>query len=540
MNGGPVLARGGSHGACSGRVIVTAFVGHVYGTGNPNSFGRPCGLVPLSPADVHALDINAAALGVPTSDLMAAAGAAVAREVALRWPAGKVLVLAGLGNNGGDGLVAAADLHATGHEVVVLLAGDASRIRSTIAREALEAAVAAGVPVYDCSQQDVGSRCAQAAIIVDAMLGVGATGTLRDPMAQLVQAARESKRPVLAVDLPTGHGSADVLRATCTVTFHDQKADMDAVSCGDIVVADIGIPSDAERFVGPGDLMVRYPKTPKSAHKGAMGRPLIVGGGPYTGAPTLAALGALATGTDLLYIAAPGYAAEVAMNRALEAIVHPLPGQRFTLNHVSHIESWWDPIGVVLIGPGLGRHEETVAAVRVLVERAIEEGKRVVLDADALYAFAGHDGALRDAPVVLTPHAAEFRTLTGIDVRDAPADARIEAVQGWLAGGKAVVLLKGPEDVIVAHNEAVRNRVHHPAMTTGGTGDVLAGCVAALAGRGATPFDAARLAAYWVGAAGVDAAQVGGYALRASDLPVYMPGVLKRHLDGDIGTGMYQ
>jgi ADP-dependent NAD(P)H-hydrate dehydratase / NAD(P)H-hydrate epimerase len=488
------------------------------------------GSMALSAADVRALDHNAEALGVSVAELMENAGSRVAEEIMARYPEGSVLVFCGPGNNGGDGAVAARVLREAGRTVRLLLVGE-GKMRSEAGEEALAEAEEAGVPVVPFSDVHLEALLDEADLVVDAMLGIGIEGTLRPPMDRIVVALNDHEIPVFAVDVPTGLGTETPVFAAVTVTFHDRKFGMDAEYCGEIVIADIGIPVEAQRFVGPGDLIARYPTTDPQSHKGLMGKILVVaGGGPYTGAPVLTGSGALATGVDLLYMALPGAAGPVARMSLPEAIVYPLEGPHLARAHVYLIEEYLGLADVLAIGPGLGKEPETFEVVRMLVRNAHDAGLRLVLDADAVNAYAGHEADLLATDAVITPHAGEFKRLTGIDVSGMRSEGRIEAIQGWLGESEVVVLLKGPEDVIVGRSAAVMNRVHHQVMTTGGTGDVLTGVVAALLGRKADPFDAARLAAYLNGAAGLYAFEDLSWGVKGSDLPEYIPFVLAEHL----------
>jgi ADP-dependent NAD(P)H-hydrate dehydratase / NAD(P)H-hydrate epimerase len=487
--------------------------------------------VPLSSTDVAVLDRNSEALGVPTQVLMENAGAHVAKAVADGFPKGRVLVLLGRGNNGGDGAVAARLLKEQGREVEAVLAAGELRMGTEIAAAALEAMIRSDIKVELAGELDVAERCRGAGVIVDALMGVGAKGALREPVRSVVLAARDAADagvPVVAVDLPTGYEGDPVLPARLTVTMHDRKVGMQEEVCGEIIVADIGIPEEAGVVVGPGDLEHRYPRTPAEAHKGKMGKILIVGGGPYTGAPVLSGLAAFMTGTDLVHMALPRSAARVAQQTLLEAIVHPLQGERLGRAHGPFVEGLLDDAQVLLLGPGLGKEGDTLAAVRDLVKAAGRKGLKVVLDGDVFSAFKeGGVEMVKREGFVLTPHAGEFLALTGIELPE-EIDKRRAVVQEWVGEEGCVVLLKGKEDLIISKDAFAINRTHDPVMTTGGTGDVLAGVTAALLGRGMSPFDAAKVAAYLNGCAGVLAREESGYGVRARDVALQIPRVLAK------------
>ena len=269
-----------------------------------------------------AVDANAAALGVPRKQLMESSGNAVAHAVRdLADSGARVTILAGRGNNGGDAFAAARFLDGAGprptadrdaersgreYEVRVLLLGRAETISTDIAREnwdALREADYHTEEVRDSRNLDL----ADPDVVIDAMLGTGIAGDLREPEATAVRAMNESDATVLAVDVPSGvdadsgESGAGAVEADHVVTFHDQKPGLDSLDA-EIRVADIGIPRAAERFVGPGDLAVE--RDPHS-EKGDSGRVLVIGGGPYTGAPALTAEASLRAGADLAFVSVP-------------------------------------------------------------------------------------------------------------------------------------------------------------------------------------------------------------------------------------------
>ena len=245
------------------------------------------------------LDINAESLGVPTSLLMENAGRAVAKVVSDRFGAHKrILVLCGTGNNGGDGFVAASYLRRD-NKVNVLLARPAAEIKTAISKEAFLA-------VKDLVVNNASKDLSDFDVIVDALLGTGVKGHLSEPYSSLIERINQSSRPVVAVDVPSGFGADKAVRPTVTVTFHDAKEDMTKDNSGEIVIVDIGIPLDAAKYVGPGEF-VHYPIPSPDSHKGMNGRVLIVGGGPYTGAPALAGFGAYRIKVDLVRIATPAH-----------------------------------------------------------------------------------------------------------------------------------------------------------------------------------------------------------------------------------------
>jgi NAD(P)H-hydrate epimerase len=275
----------------------------------------------LPPSEVRVLDANAAALGVPTATLMERAGKAVAEE-ALAMGKGPVLVLVGAGNNGGDGLVAARHL-ATKRRVAVALAVPRAKLHGLPAKQ-LQRLRGARV-VAEPDDRALVKLLDGAELVIDALLGAGLQGNLRDPYRHWVQLANERAKRVLSVDVPTGLGTDLAIEPEATVTFHEAKEGMDAGNSGRIVVKDIGIPAKASTHTGPGELLL-YPIPKPTQHKGQGGVVLVIGGGPYTGAPALTAMAALRAGANLAVVLTPARAADVVAGYSPNLFVRALNG----------------------------------------------------------------------------------------------------------------------------------------------------------------------------------------------------------------------
>ncbi|MFC7129611.1 NAD(P)H-hydrate dehydratase [Haloferax chudinovii] len=466
-----------------------------------------------------AVDLNAEALGVPRKQLMESSGNAVARACRdLADPGASVAIVAGRGNNGGDALVAARFL--TAYDVTVHLLGRPETISTDIARENWDALVAGEADrrtVTDSTAFDLGDPD----LVVDAMLGTGVTGALREPEATAARAVNESSAAVLAVDVPsgvdadTGDAAGLAVDADRVVTFHDDKPGLGDLDC-EVVVADIGIPEAAKLFTGPGDLLA-LDRDPKS-HKGDHGDVLVVGGGPYTGAPALAAQSALRAGADLARVACPEAVAREVQGYSENLIVRGFSGDRLAPDHVPDLLDFAADRDAVVFGPGLGDADESLAAVREFL--AAYDGTAVV-DADALQIVPEVD---TEATLICTPHQGELQTMGG--ETDADWEARSDLVRGFAADLGHTLLVKGAYDV-VSDGDAVRvNRTGNPGMTVGGTGDVLAGAAGALAAV-LPPLDAAAVAAYANGRAGDLAAEAFGGGLVATDLLERLPAGLR-------------
>lgn len=473
--------------------------------------------------EVAVLDANAEALGVPRKQLMESAGNAVARAVRdLSDPGSSVTIVCGRGNNGGDGMVAARFLPE--YDVIVHLLGRAETITTEIAREnwnALREAEMDAREVGDSTDLDLEDPD----VVVDAMLGTGVSGDLREPERTAARLMDESGTTVLSVDVPsgvdadTGEAHAGAVEADHVVTFHDTKPGLEELDA-EVRIEPIGIPEAAATFVGPGDLL-RLSRESES-HKGDHGEVLVVGGGPYTGAPTLAARAALRAGADLVRVACPERIAREVQGFSEDLIVLPFAGDHLVPGHVQRIAALAAEHDAVVFGPGLGNHEDALEAVRSFLETYTGTA---VVDADALQVVPEVD---TDATLVCTPHQGELEKMGG----ETSADwrERADLVERFAADLGHVLLVKGAYDVISDGERTRVNRTGNPGMTVGGTGDVLAGVTGALTCV-LPPEHAAAVAAYANGRAGDIVVEERGFGLLATDLIDAVPYALRRDDD---------
>ncbi|ELZ26105.1 yjef-like protein, hydroxyethylthiazole kinase-related [Halogeometricum pallidum JCM 14848] len=472
----------------------------------------------ISSDRMAAVDENSEALGVPRKQLMESSGNAVARAVReLADPGASVVVVAGRGNNGGDAFVAARFLD--DYDVSVRLLGRPESISTDIAREnwdALRAAEYDAEAVTDSKDLSFDDPD----VAVDAMLGTGVTGSLREPEATAAREMNDLDAAVLAVDVPsgvdadTGESEGVAVDADRTVTFHDGKPGLADLDC-EVTVADIGIPPAAEEFVGPGDL-----RSVREGVRGGDSRVFVVGGGPYTGAPALSGQSSLRAGADLTFVAAPSKVSGQIQGYAEDLIVQDYEGDHLTPDQVDGlVETAHDYDDVVVLGPGLGNDDETLEAAKAFLERF--EGKAVV-DADALAVVSEVD---TDATLVCTPNRKELAKMGGPDVDGPLRDAR-EDIESFAADLGHVVVAKAAEDVVSDGERTRLVRAGTPAMTVGGTGDVLAGIVAGLLGT-QEPFDAACAGPFVNGRAAelLEDERAGG--LLASDLLQTIPRAIR-------------
>lgn len=477
----------------------------------------------ITATEMRILDRNAQHYGISVLELMERAGKTVA-DVALQecGARGKrVLVVCGTGNNGGDGFVAARYL-AREAKVTVLLARSADQVATDESRTNLQrlqgVTVVQGLEKSETSMRD-------ADLIVDALLGIGLEGALREPFATLIRDMNAAGKPVLSVDVPSGLGTTTVVKPTITVSMHDAKEGMSPENSGKIRVADIGIPAHVVRSTGPGEFLL-YPVPRTESHKGQNGSLLIVAGGPFTGAPALVALGALGMGADLVRIATPASAAQIVASFSPNFIVHALVGHRLMREDIEIILELAGKANAMAIGPGLGDAPGTLEAVRALV-KAVD--LPMVLDADAIKAAGMDPAVLVRKRVVVTPHHREFTDLTGKTLPE-DLEAKAEMVREAAKTFGVTILLKGHVDLVSDGTRLKFNHTGNPGMTVGGTGDVLCGAVGGLLSKGVAPFDAARLGAFANGAAGDLAFKTKSYGLTATDVADNLGRVLTEFL----------
>ena len=481
----------------------------------------------LTVAEMGEADRLAVQSGVPSLTLMENAGRAVVEEIAKRFKPCAVAVLCGPGNNGGDGFVAARHLKAKGFAVRVALLG---------ARDALKGDAAAMAKKWDGEVAPLSPNSIKSAtLIVDALFGAGLSRPLDGTAADVVKAANASGVPIVAVDVPSGmHGdlgrplNGACIFAAFTVTFFRKKPGHllmpGPALCGDIMVADIGIPEAVLEKIrpqtfenGPALWASAFPWPAQGANKYDRGHCVVVSGPAHaTGAARLAARGALRIGAGLVSVASPPDAVTVNAVELTAIMVKPFSGAGGLAELLTDKR-----FNAVAIGPGCGVGEGTKA----LVETCLSSGAAVVLDADALTSFASNPNALFSKlhdRCVMTPHEGEFeRIFPGLLSR---TQSRLEAARHAAADAKCVVLLKGHDTIIAAPDGRAAINSNAPAwLATAGSGDVLTGFVAGLLAQRMQTFEAA-CACVWLHG---EAANQFGPGLIAEDLPEALPEVLR-------------
>ncbi len=472
--------------------------------------------------------------GTPGIDLMENAGRAVADAVAVRHPPGTtVIVVAGPGNNGGDGFVAARRLAERGDRVRVLLVGDRARLKG-------DAAVAAS-RWQRPTESAVPAALAGAAVIIDALFGAGLDRPVEGLPREMIEAMNASGAPIVAVDLASGiNGTTGAVmgaavRASESVTFFRRKPGHlllpGRIHCGRVQVADIGIRAEVldrirpKTFANDRDLWrTQFPIPRIDGHKYSRGHAVVVSGGPVTtGAARLAARAALRAGAGLVTIASPRDALPIHAAATTAVMVRSVDGAGPLRDFLADRR-----FNAVALGPGGG----VGAELRAQVHAALQGPRAVVLDADAITSFTDDPAELFGAiaarpahPVVLTPHEGEFARLFKSLFEDHEKQSKLEKVIAAARASGAIVVLKGP-DTVVAHPDgrAAVNANAPPWLATAGTGDVLTGFVAGLLAQGMPAFEAACAAVWLHGEAGSAA----GPGLISEDLPEALPGVYRR------------
>jgi len=495
--------------------------------------------------------IDAAAVGeygIPGIVLMENAGLRVVEAVCeALTPGGRVVVTCGHGNNGGDGLVVARHLLNRGVDVRVMLlakgsdlAGDAAANHG-IARKM-------GVPILEApSTRALNAAAESADLLVDAILGTGVKGKAHGAALAAVRATRRCRGRIIAVDIPSGVSADDgallgeAVRAEVTVTLGLPKIGLYTYPgrgyCGDIHVVDIGLPRPL--LISPGlrtnlttteEAARRLPTRPPDAHKGDFGRVVILGGSPgFTGAPCLAAEGALRVGAGLVTVGCAESLNPILEAKLTEAMTRPLPE---TPQSALGRDSVSDALGLcaqadaVVLGPGLSRHPEAAAFARAVIHSVAAP---LVVDADALTALAGDLAPLRTrrGPTVLTPHPGEMSRLCSTTIAAVQSD-RLGWCRRLADETGAVAALKGAGTVVAAPDgEAWVNPTGSSALATGGTGDVLAGAIAGLLAGGADALSASVAAVYYHGAAAdLAESRTSGRGVTAGDVALALAEVL--------------
>jgi ADP-dependent NAD(P)H-hydrate dehydratase / NAD(P)H-hydrate epimerase len=452
-------------------------------------------------------DAGAQELGIPGGFLMERAGAGMARLALERFAPARALVVCGGGNNGGDGFVIARELHRSGVEVAVLVTkedyeGDpATNFR---ALRNLNARIA-GPEALDAELE-------KADLVVDALLGTGFSGEVREKEAGIIEGMNSAEAPVLAVDVPSGVDGATgevegvAVSADLTVCAHAAK-----VGCvispgrehaGEVAVVDIGIPPEADAelsliWTDVRSLRGSIPRTSEPAHKYSAGALLVVAGSrATTGAPVMVVQGAQRTGCGIAFLATAESSAPAVDLALTEALVYGVAEDAegyMVSGALEQILGHAERASALVVGPGMGTGDETRALVAGIL-REVEIP--ILLDADAVTNVAETEAlSRREPPTVVTPHAGELGRLLGSGAKEVSA-RRLRSARQAAEEHSCCVLLKGSDTLVVEGERAAVNSTGNVALATAGTGDVLSGVIGALLSRGMDPYEASRAGAW--------------------------------------------
>ncbi len=490
----------------------------------------------LTAEEMFALESNAEYLGISLLQLMECAGKAVADKVAEKAKEKVCTVFAGAGRNGGDGMVASRYLASKGFKVYFYLIGVEEKIVDENVRLnwSILKRLKNSVEINIISDSNLIPSKVPSKIVVDAMLGIGVKGKLKPPILDAVKTLNKLNCFIVSIDTPTGLDAStgevlgEAVKASLTVTFHKPKIGLLKAKeyTGEIYVADIGIPLEAEIYTGPGDVKKVVKPRPSSAHKGSFGRLLIIGGSKtFTGAPALAGLAALRVGVDLVYIAAPEKTARIIASYSPNLITIKLEGEFLNPKNLDELKPYLDKATAIVVGPGLETRSETFKTVFEILKIAEEKFLPVLLDADGVKAYSQFKDKVK-GKLVLTPHRGEYKMLSNIDLTGILEDDGKQVMDTAKKLG-CTLIVKGPVDIVSDGFKVKFNWTGNPGMTVGGTGDILAGIVGGFLAQGVAPYEAAVAGIFVNGAAGDLAVNERGYHIVPTDLLDKIPTILE-------------
>ncbi|MEM0093842.1 MAG: NAD(P)H-hydrate dehydratase [Thermofilum sp.] len=502
-----------------------------------------------SAEDIRRIDREAAELyGLTSEILMEHAGAAVARliENVLGAAGSLVVVVAGPGHNGGDGLVAARVLHSMGAEVEVFVVGEEGRL-AELTRLNLERVRRAGIParwVSEESLEELAGSLAEADVVVDALFGVGLKRPLEGLYKRVVELINESGALVVSVDVPSGI-DADTGQVLGVAVSADYTVACGLPKLGNLIypgaehsgllcVARLSYPpqllEDERIKVETNDPLPLPPRRPDT-HKGDYGKALFVAGAAgYLGAPYLASMSFLKAGGGYSRLATVRSIVPHLGSRGSEVVYIPLeetPSGSIAYSNLPRLLELAEQSDIVAVGPGLSTSEETLRLAADLVSKV---SKPVIVDGDGITAVARKPECVksREAPTILTPHLGEMSRLTGLSVEEVKRD-KVSVLRRAAADFNAVIVLKGAHTLIGTPDGRVYvNLTGNPGMATAGSGDVLTGTIAAMHGLGLGIVEAARMGVFVHGLAGDLAAEaLGEDGVTASAIMRFLPKAMR-------------
>ncbi len=455
--------------------------------------------------DTYIIDSNCKYYGLDTSILMENAGREVASEIEKRFgKRNKIAIFCGLGNNGGDGFVCARYLSKE-NRVTVYLIGDPENIKEGPAISKwnlLRHLNIEKIILKDSS--DIEKIRSNFEIYVDAIFGVGAKGTLRRPYSDVINKINEINGVKVSIDVASPYFIPNVV-----ISLHTPKE-------GATTVVDIGIPKEFNLLTGPG-YVNKLNYRASDSHKGDNGKVLVIGGSrEYHGAPIYASLAASYL-SDLVYVASPKKSATVIKSYSPDLIVFPTEKKHFVLEDVELFKKLSEKADSILLGVGIGRDEETIETVIEFLKSV--SCKKIIIDADGLYAIKGHLDILNKNDVCITPHHYEYRNVFDEPLTEDNILLNSEKYN-------LTIVSKGEIDFISDGKKVIKNFTGNAGMTTGGTGDILAGLITAFSTKGPI-LQAACAGTFLNGIAGEITAEEIGMNFRGSDMLQRLPKALK-------------
>lgn len=486
--------------------------------------------------------------GIPGAELMDRAGKAVAREVVDRFAPESVAVLAGKGNNGGDGFVAARTLHRMGVKTAVFLLADPADYRGD-AQAAFSKMPDEIETVRVEAAHDLREKLIQYDVVLDGILGTGLRGPVEGFLGEAIEAVNSCQTNVVAIDVPSGlicDGTGDAeapesaasscVRAQLTITIGLPKVGLVVEpgirQAGLVTIADIGFPSDlledpaiTLNLLTEATIAAQLPERNPAGHKGTFGRVLVLGGSEgMTGAAILAARAAVRSGAGLVYSAYPESLGTIMETNLIEPVKRPLRGSalHFEESMAEAALEMASEVDAVALGPGIGRDPSTARFVQAMIERVAAP---MVIDADALNLLSGNLDWLRSrpGPTVLTPHPGEAARLLQTST-DAIQASRLTAFTEFAETYGVVTVLKGAQSVVTSpEGQRYLNPTGNSGLAKGGSGDVLTGLIGGLLAQGCSATAAAQIGVFLHGVAADRAAdKIGVRAMAPSDLIDYL------------------
>jgi ADP-dependent NAD(P)H-hydrate dehydratase / NAD(P)H-hydrate epimerase len=478
----------------------------------------------ISSEELSILDNNSEWLGISKLQLMECAGYSFSNHIKSQFELNKdsrVLIFCGRGNNGGDGFVIARHLASFNIPTSVFLLGMPTKISTKEALHNWDILASLSYLVDTKVIKDSkeltqvyidNEKGDEKLIIIDALLGTGIEGKLREPISTCIEVINKLKETtnknvkVVSVDVPSGMNPNTgkivdkAVKADLVITFHRSKYGLKSKTdyIKELLVKPIGIPLEASIFVGKGDLLPTLKKRKNDSHKGEFGKLLIIGGSKnYSGAPAYAAMTAINFGCDLVITYTPSVVGDVIRSYSPNMIVRTCKGDWLNIKafeEISWLIDWSDSI---LIGPGMGQEEETEELFVEVLQKLKTNQKNLVLDADALKLVKNHLDLIKGKDVILTPHAGELKIIKDFELYNFDEiEKRGNSIHNFAGEINSILLLKGPYDYISDGKSLKINKTGCPEMSIGGTGDVLAGLCASFLTTGNLAFKSACSAAF--------------------------------------------